>query len=306
MSIDALQEKIRKLKNPTMLCLCPTYEHIPAHIRKAAQEAHGETLAAAAEAYRTFCFEILDTMQELIPAVSVELGCFSPLGADGIAAMQQVMQRAKELGYYVLFDMMRADLPPAVDDLASACFGEIKIGENAFTPYACDGVMLSGYLGGDGVLPFTKYCAEGKNVFLVAHSSNKSAREVQDLLSGDRVVYQVMADLAMRWSQKLFGRYGYSEIGIAAGLPNAEVMRMLRQTYDRLFLLVPGFGTQGGAAKHTEYAFDRMGHGACIMAGRSILYAYEKKESDGSDYLEHALAAAQKMRDTLRVYTTVL
>ena len=306
MGIDVLQEKIRKRKNPTMLCLCPTWEHIPQHIRTSAQQSYGDTLKAAAEAYRIFCFELMDTMRELIPAVSIELGCFQALGADGIAAMQQVMAQAKELDYYVLFDMLRFDLPPAVDDLAKACFGTISIGEKEYTPYPCDGVMLSAYLGGDGVLPFTKYCAEGKNVFLVAHSSNKSAREVQDLLSGDRVVYQVMADLAMRWSGKLFGRYGYSEIGIAAGLPNSEVMRMLRQHYDRLFLLVPGYGTQGGAAKHTEYAFDRMGHGACIMAGRSIVYAYEKKESDGTDYLVHAKAAAEKMRDMLRVYTTVL
>ena len=104
--------------------------------------------------------------------------------------------------------------------MARACFGGIQVGEQTFTPYACDGVLMTGYLGSDSVKPFTQYCKDGKNVFIIARSSNKSAREVQDLLSGDRVVYQVMADLAMRWSLDQFGKNGYSEIGIAAAAKN--------------------------------------------------------------------------------------
>ena len=194
----------------------------------------------------------------------------------------------------------------AADALAESCFGELKIGDAAFTPYPCDGVILSAYLGSDGAKPFTKFCAAGKTVFLIARSSNKSAREVQDLLSGDRVVYQVMADLAMRWSGDLFGRNDYSQIGIVAGLTNAPVLRSLRQKYDRLFLLVPGFGTQGGAIRDTQYAFDRLGHGAAIMAGRSILYAYQKQGGDGTDFAEQARLAAEKMRTQILGYVTVL
>lgn len=109
--------------------------------------------------------------------------------------------------------------------MARACFGGIQVGEQTFTPYACDGVLMTGYLGSDSVKPFTQYCKDGKNVFIIARSSNKSAREVQDLLSGDRVVYQVMADLAMRWSLDQFGKNGYSEIGIAAAATNPAVLR---------------------------------------------------------------------------------
>ena len=238
--------------------------------------------------------------------MSVESGCFFALGAAGVAAMQDVLRCAREKGYYVLLDLMRCDLPPAVDALAESCFGEVKIGDAAFTPYPCDGVILSAYLGSDGAKPFTKFCAAGKTVFLIARSSNKSAREVQDLLSGDRVVYQVMADLAMRWSGDLFGRNDYSQIGIVAGLTNAQVLRSLRQKYDRLFLLVPGFGTQGGAIRDTQYAFDRLGHGAAIMAGRSILYAYQKQGGDGTDFAEQARLAAEKMRTQILGYVTVL
>lgn len=192
--------------------------------------------------------------------------------------MQQVLNYATQKGYYVLLDAMRCDIAPNAELLAQSCFGLIQVGDYGYRPYVCDGVLLSSYLGSDAVKPFTRFCAEGRNVFLLAHSSNKSAREVQDLLSGDRVVYQVMADLAMRWSTDLFGTNGYSEIGLVVGANNVPVLQSIRRRYDRLFLLVPGFGAQGAGAKDVQYAFDRMGHGAVVMAGRSILYAYLKRK----------------------------
>lgn len=198
MAVDVLQAKIRKLKNPTMVCICPTIRELPLHIKEEARHKYGQTLRAAADAYRTFSFGILDALKDAVPAVSIVSGAFSALGADGVAAMQEVLSYAQSLGYYVLLDLMRADLGTTAQDQADACFGAIQVGEASFTPYPCDGVLMSGFLGSDAVKPFADYCRTGKNVFIISRSSNKSAREVQDLLSGDRVVYQVMADLAMR------------------------------------------------------------------------------------------------------------
>ena len=238
--------------------------------------------------------------------MSIVSGAFSALGADGVEAMQEVLAYAQSLGYYVLLDLMRADLGTTAQDQADACFGAIQVGEASFTPYPCDGVLMSGFLGSDAVKPFVDYCRTGKNVFIISRSSNKSAREVQDLLSGDRVVYQVMADLAMRWSTGLFGANGYSEIGIAVGATNRQVLETLRRKYDRLFFLVPGYGAQGAGAKDAQFAFDRMGHGAAILAGRSILYAYQKQDGDGQDYQQAALAAAEKMKKQILSYITVM
>ena len=219
---------------------------------------------------------------------------------------RQVLARARELGFYVLLDLMRADVALNAEAMARACFGGIQVGEQTFTPYACDGVLMTGYLGSDSVKPFTQYCKDGKNVFIIARSSNKSAREVQDLLSGDRVVYQVMADLAMRWSLDQFGKNGYSEIGIAAAATNPTVLRTLREKYDRLFFLVPGYGTQGGNARDVQYAFDKLGHGAAIMAGRSVLYAWQRQDDGADHYQQYAREAALKMREQILGYISVL
>ncbi len=304
MSIDVLQAKIRKTKNPSMICIAPSVLDLPMAVKDAAHAQYGDTLRAAAEGYRQFSIGILDALKDIVPAVSIVSGAFAALGSDGVAAMEDVLAHARSLGYYVLLDLMRADVALNAEAMARACFGKIQVGEQAFTPYACDGVLMTGYLGSDSVKPFTEYCSDGKNVFVIARSSNKSAREVQDLLSGDRVVYQVMADLAMRWSLDRFGKFGYAEIGIAAAATNPGVLRSLREKYDRLFFLVPGYGTQGGSAKDVQYAFDKLGHGAAVMAGRSILYAWQRQES--GDYRQCARDAALKMREQILGYVTVL
>lgn len=305
MSVDALQKRIRKLKTPIMVCIAPDYEQLPPQLKEEAVAQYGPTLQAAAEAVCAFSVGILDALKNVVPAVAIETAAFTALGADGVAVMQRVLQYAAKLGYYVLLDTMRADITPNAQMLAKACFGQITVGEASFQPYPCDGVLLNSYLGSDGVLPFTEYCKEGKNVFLLTRSSNKSAREVQDLLSGDRLVYQVMADLAMRWSTDLFDVNGYSQIGLCVGVNNVPVLKRLRAKYDRLFFLVPGFGAQGGNVKDAQYAFDKFGHGAALMVGRSIVNAWQKAE-DPEHYADRAKAAAEKLRDQLKLYVTVM
>ena len=306
MSIDVLQAKIRSLKNPTMVGLDPIQELLPEHLLREAYEKHGETLKGLSEAYCAFCKGILDALQGTVPAVKIQSGCFQALGFEGVAAMEKVIAYAGELGYYVVMDTMRGDIDCTAEALAQAYFGGVKIGENTYLPYPCDAVMTNSYLGSDGIMPFTRFCKEGKNVFLLAKTSNKSSREVQDLLAGDRIVYQVILDLAMRWSIDLFGKNGYSEIGVAVSGCHPGVLGAMREKYDRLFFLVPGYGAQGANARDVQYAFDKYGHGAVICAGRSIIYAFRKMGEPGEKYAECALQAAQKMCDQLSVYVTVL
>lgn len=308
MSIDVLQERIRKLKNPVMVGLDPYLPILPPHIVSEAFEEHGQTLRGAAAAYYRFCTELIDRLAGLVPAVKIQSACFEALGADGIEQMQRISKYAKERGCYVLIDSMRGDVGGVAEIYAQAMFGTVPVGETRHSLYACDALTLNPYLGSDGVKPFLPYCKhDGKNIFLLLKTSNKSSREVQDLLSGDRVVYTAMADLAMRWSEGLFGKNGYSEIGAVVGATFPQTMKLLREKYDRLFFLVPGYGAQGGTAKNVQFAFDRFGHGAIVTASRSILCAWMKTpESDGTDFADRAADAVQKMKNDIAKYVVIL
>lgn len=292
MGIDELQAKIRKLKNPTVLSLCPELSQLPPQLAR-------DTAFAAAESYYAFCADIMQALKGIIPAVSVSFGCFAALGAEGVKAMQRVLALAKELDFYVLLDLMSCAGSPSADSMANACFGA-----SGFTPYPCDGVIISAGIGSDGIRPFAGY--GDKTVFLLARSANKSAREVQELFCGDRMAYQIPADLAMRLASDQVGKSGYAAIGLVAALTNPSALAALRKKYDKLFMLVPGLSEPNGHVKDAPLAFDLLGHGAAVIVGRSILFAYARKESDGSDFAEQAKAAAVSLREKLLGYIRVM
>lgn len=307
MSIDCLQERIRQLKAPILVGLDPYLPALPPHIVRRAFEEHGQTLEGAAAAYYTFCTELIDRLCGMVPGVKIQPACFEALGAAGVAQMQRISQYAGDKGCYVLVDSMASTAGAVAELTAQTMFGGICLGGTTQKLCHCDGLTLNPLLGSDSVKPYLPYCKkEKKNIFLLLKSSNKSGREVQDLLSGDRVIYTAMADLARRWGGDMIGKCGYSQVGAVVGATFPQSLRLLREQYDRLFFLVPGYGTQGGSAKNVQYAFDRFGHGAVITASRSILCAWQKAGSDGTDYLDYAEKAVKKMKTEIGKYVVIL
>lgn len=306
MSIDVLQSKIRKCKAPIVVGLDPTRELIPPELLADCAEQLGPGPEALAESYLRFCKGLLDGLKKAVPAVKVQAACFEALGWQGVRAMQEVLAYAKKLGFYVLLETMRTDVSHIAALTAESVFGGLNVNGERYFPYPCDGLVLNGYLGSDGIKPYLPYLRgeAGKNLFVVVKSSNKSSVEVQDLLSGDRVIHSAMADLTLRWSTDLFGKCGYGEVGAVVGLSSPATVQALRKRYDTLFFLVPGYGAQGGVAKHAAYAFDRLGHGAAVCASRSVIGAWQ--EQAGTDYPEAALAAVEKMKKQLEAYVRVL
>ena len=307
MSIDLLQSKIRKLKCPIVVGLDPSRELIPPELLASWEEKLGPGPEALAESFSEFCKGLLEALKKLVPAVKFQAACFEALGWQGVKVMQELMAHAKKRGYYVLLETMRSDVGHIAALSAQSIFGGLDFGGERVFPYPCDGLVLSGYLGSDGIKPYLPWLRgdKPKNLFVVVKSSNKSSMEVQDLLSGDRVIYTAMADLTLRWSTELFGKCGYGQVGAVVGLSSPAAVQALRKRYDSLFFLVPGYGAQGGVAKHAAYAFDRLGHGAAVCASRSIIGAW-RENPDAGDWPEAAVAAVEKMKKQLEGYVTVL
>ena len=309
MSMDVLQEKIRQKKNPTVAGLDPRLDYIPAHILGEAYDKYGKTLQGAAEAYRLFCRGLIDALQDVVPAVKPQSAYFEVLGSAGIAVLEEICAYAKEQGLYVILDAKRGDIGTTCEAYAKAYLGEIQVGENVFSPFDCDSITVNGYLGTDGLKPFTAMCRErGKSMFLLVKTSNPSSRELQDLIAGDRVVHTVVADLAVRLTDKeqLVGPSGWSAIGAVVGATHPMDLKTLRDKYSRLFFLVPGYGAQGGRAKDVQYAFDQFGHGAIVNSSRGIMCAWQKTGMDGKDFREAARDEAIRMREDILRFVTVL
>ena len=288
MSVDILQEKIRKLKNPSVLELALPLEQIP------------PVFSRDAAGYGCFCREALEGLKDLIGAVRVSFAAFALLGEGGLAELKSVLAYASELGYYVALDAPEAASPAMAGVIAEALLGENSL-------YSCDGLIISGYAGSDVIKPFLPYTKKGKkDLFVVTRTANKSAPEIQDLLAGSRLVHVALADHVNRYGADTEGKHGYTRVGLLASASSAESLRTLRAKYPKLFFLLDGFDYPNANAKNCSFAFDRFGHGAAACGGSAILTAWKQTESDGSDWLNHARAAAERMKKNLNRYITIL
>lgn len=288
MSIDILQDKVRKTKNPSILELAMPLAALPPQF---SQDAAG---------YGAFCRVLLEELKTVIPAVRVSFAAFALLADGGLEELSLTLKTAGELGWYVVLDAPEISSPMMAGVLAEALLGENS-------SYPCDGLVISGYAGSDIIKPFLPYCKKGKkDLFVITRTANKSAPELQDLLAGSRLVHTAAADHVNRYGSDTEGKYGYTQVGILASASSGESLRSLRAKYPRLFFLLDGFDYPNANAKNCSYGFDRFGHGAVACGGTAITCAWKQAQSDGSDWVSHCLAAADRMKKNLTRYVTIL
>ena len=292
MSIDVLQDKIRKLKNPAMVDLALAACDLPPVLV--------EQEGSAAKAYGRFCMELLENLKTLVPAVRVGFTAFALMGAEGLEELTKVLKAAKNHGYYVALES-----PYILSPMMAQATAEAVFGENAL--YPCDGLILPAYPGSDVIKPFLPYVKDGKkDIFPVVRTSNKTAPEIQDLLTGSRLVHAAAADLINRFGGDNTGKTGYARVGVLAGANSADSLKTLRTKYPRLFILVDDMDYSGCNAKICGNAFDQLGHGAVVCAGPTVTMAWKLNEAEAGEYLTQAKAAAERMKKNLTRYTTVL
>lgn len=283
MSIDKLQKKIRKLKSPIILDLTMTKEDIAPDILVEA--------GAFLPAYEKVCTELLGALADTLPAVRLDFGCFAILGAEGLEVLNRLLNLAKEKDYYVLLDGLDFENTAAISGAMNML---------------CDGLYLSPYMGSDHIKDYTKYIPDSdKSLFVALRTPNRSASEIQDLMTGSRLVHQAAADILSRLGEPFAGKCGYTQIAGTAAANAPDSLRTLRSKYNRLFLLVDGYDYSNANAKNCSFAFDQFGHGAVVCSGTGITAAW-KEQGNGTDYVQAAVEAAVRMQKNILRYITIL
>ena len=307
MSFDRLQEKIRRMRNATVAGLDPRIEYVPPHIRAACDEEYGPGIQSTVEAVYRFNCGLMDALCDIVPAVKPQAAYYEMLGWRGMEMLERTIRYAKEKGFYVIADIKRGDIGSTAQAYAEAWLGKTAINGTPTPIFDADCVTLNGYMGQDSVQPFIDVAkAEDKSLFILVKTSNPGGRELQDMVSGDRLVHTVMGDFTQRWGKGTEGKYGFQVTGAVVGATYASDLRKLRKSMEKTFFLVPGYGAQGGTAADVYHAFNRYGHGAIVNASRSIMCAWQKTEKEGTDFGEAARAAALSMRDEIHKIVTIV
>ena len=306
MSFDVLQDKICAVKNPTVSGLDARIEYVPEYIRKAAFEEHGVGLKGAAEAIWQFNVGLIDALCDIVPAVKPQAAYYENLGWQGMEMLERTIAYAKSKGMFVIADIKRGDIGSTASAYAEGWLSGAKIEGQQFKSFDADCVTLNGYMGSDSINPFLKAAKEeDKCAFVLVKTSNPGSGELQDLLVGDKTIYQVMGDLNESIAAGTEGKYGYTMAGAVTGATYPAQIQALRSQLSKTFFLVPGYGAQGGTAEDVKHAFDKFGHGAIINSSRGIMCAWQKTGGDGHDFKEAARNAAIAMRDDIMQFVTI-
>ena len=305
MFIDKLIEGIRKCSNPTVAGLDPKLEYVPAVIREKAFKEHGTGFTGAAAAITGFNKKLIDALCDIVPAVKPQLAYYEMYGLDGIRAFHETCSYAKTKGLLVIADGKRNDIGTTAEAYSAAFLGRTKIEDGEYAAFDADALTVNPYLGVDGIKPFTDNCSRyGKGIFVLVKTSNKSSGQFQDLvLEGGKRVYEKVAGLVDEWGSESIGESGYSSVGAVVGATWPEQARALREIMKKAYILVPGYGAQGGTARDVVNSFNSDGLGAIVNASRSIMCAW-KSEKWSDKYGEEAFdmaarAEAIRMRDEI-------
>ena len=292
--INQLVANIKKTGAPIVVGLDPMLNYIPEHIQKKAFAEYGETLEGAAEAIWQFNKEIVDKTYDLIPAVKPQIAMYEQFGLPGLAAFKKTVDYCKEKGLVVIGDIKRGDIGSTSAAYAVGHIGKVKVGSKTYAPFDEDFVTVNPYLGSDGVNPFLDVCKEEKKgIFVLVKTSNPSSGEFQDQKIDGRPLYELVGEKVAAWGEEVMGDE-YSYVGAVVGATYPEMGKVLRKVMPKAYILVPGYGAQGGKGKDLVHFFNEDGLGAIVNSSRGIIAAYkqEKYAKFGAENFGNASRAA--------------
>ena len=292
--IQKLMEKIQQTGAPIVVGLDPMLGYIPEHITSKAFEEKGETLEGAAEAVWQYNKEIVDAVWDLIPAVKPQIAMYEQFGLPGLAAFKKTVDYCKEKGLVVIGDVKRGDIGSTSLAYAAGHLGKVAVGSKTYYPFNEDFVTVNPYFGIDGVKPFLDVCREeNKGIFLLVKTSNPSSGEFQDQLIEGRPLYELVGEKVAEWADTCMEGQ-YSNVGAVVGATYPEMGKILRKIMPKCFILVPGYGAQGGKAEDLVHYFNEDGMGAIVNSSRGIIAAYkqEKYQKFGPENFAQASRAA--------------
>ena len=277
--INKLIEKIQKTHAPIVVGLDPMLSYIPQHVQEKAFAEYGETLEGAAEAIWQFNKEIVDKTYDLIPAVKPQIAMYEQFGVPGIAAFKKTVDYCKSKDLVVIGDIKRGDIGSTSAAYAVGHLGKVQVGSKTYAGFDEDFATVNPYLGSDGVKPFIDVCKqENKGLFILVKTSNPSSGEFQDQKIDGKPLYELVGEKVAQWGEEHMGESGYSYVGAVVGATYPEQGEILRKVMPKSFILVPGYGAQGGKGKDLVHFFNEDGLGAIVNSSRGIIAAYKQEQ----------------------------
>ncbi len=297
--INKLVEKIKKTEAPVVAGLDPMLSYVPEHLLKKSYAQFGETLEGAADAVWQFNKGIIDSIYDLVPAVKPQIAMYEQFGIEGLKVFQKTVDYCHEKDLVVIGDVKRGDIGSTSAAYAAAHLGRVAVAGNRFSAFDEDFATVNPYFGTDGVQPFLDVCKEeNKGIFILVKTSNPSSGEFQDQLIDGKPLYEYVGEKVAAWGAQHMGDT-YSYVGAVVGATYPQVGRMMRKVMPKAYILVPGYGAQGGKGADLAPYFNEDGLGAIVNSSRGIIAAYKQEQYARFSAENYADASRQAVLDMI-------
>ena len=302
--INKLITRIKETNAPIVVGLDPMMKFVPEYIKKAAFTEYGETLEGAAEAIWQYNKGIVDAIYDLVPAVKPQVAMYEQFGIPGLVAFKKTVDYCKSKGLVVIGDIKRGDIGSTSKAYAIGHVAKVAVGSKTYSGFCEDFVTVNPYLGSDGIRPFMEVCKEEKKgMFILVKTSNPSSGEFQDREIDGKPLYEIVAEKVAEWGEEVMGE-DYSYVGAVVGATYPEMGAALRKIMPKNYILVPGYGAQGGKGKDLAPFFNEDGLGAIVNSSRGIICAYQKdpykEKFSPVDYADASRQAVLDMKEDLK------
>ncbi len=300
--INRLVESIKKTNAPIVVGLDPTLKLMPEYIKAKNFKEYGANLLGASKAIVEYNKGIVDAIKDLVPCVKPQIAMYEQFGVEGVIAFKETVDYCKKNGLIVLGDIKRGDIGSTSEAYAVGHLSGVEIEGVKYEGFGEDFATVNPYLGIDGIKPFMDVCKkEKKGIFVLVKTSNPSSGEFQDRIIDGKPLYEQVALKVNEWGKDLMGDE-YSYVGAVVGATYPEMGKAMRKVMPKAYILVPGYGAQGGTADGLRPFFNEDGLGAIVNSSRGIIAAYqqEKYKSFGEEgYADAARQAVIDMREDI-------
>jgi len=288
---------VTQKKNPVCVGIDPRATSLPELLRPNPSA----SIEQIVQSVETFCLAIIDAVADLVPAVKPQAAFFEELGHPGMVALHKTVRYANQRGLLVIMDAKRGDIGTTAAAYANAYLGSGAPGSSAYSPWGADALTINPYLGADTLEPFTQRCAtSGSGIFVLVKTSNPGSSFFQDQrLEDGRTVSEKIADYVESLSYSTRGDLGYGDIGAVVGATYPKELQAMRQRMPSAWILIPGYGAQGGSAQDVKLGLDSRGLGAIVNSSRGIIFAYEQPKYQATQWTTSVRNATLDMIEAL-------
>ena len=238
-----------------------------------------------------------------LPAVKPQIAMYEQFGIPGLVAFDKTVKYCQEKGLVVIGDVKRGDIGSTSTAYANGHLGSVTIGNTVCRGFDEDFITVNPYLGTDGIKPFVDVCKEEKKgIFVLVKTSNPSSGELQDKEVDGKPLYELVGSYVDKWGSECIGESGYSAVGAVVGATYPEMGKVLRKVMPKSYILVPGYGAQGGTADGLKPYFNEDGLGAIVNSSRGIICAYKQEkyaQFGEANYADASRQAVIDMRDDI-------